>query len=38
MNCCVECFQDVQIRKIIATNNEIGNCDFCGQKMLGFIR
>lgn len=38
MNCCVECFQDVQIRKIIATNNEIGNCDFCGQKNVGIYK
>lgn len=32
MNCCAECFQDAQIRAIIRTNNETGDCDFCGQK------
>lgn len=32
MNCCAECFQDAQIRVMICTNNETGDCDFCGQK------
>lgn len=32
MNCCVECFQDVQIRAMISTNNKIGDCDFCKKK------
>jgi hypothetical protein len=32
MNCCAECFQDAQIRAIIKTNNQMGDCDFCGQK------
>lgn len=32
MNCCAECFQDAQIRAMIRTNNETGDCDFCGQK------
>lgn len=32
MNCCVECFQDAQIRAMISTNNKTDNCDFCGQK------
>ncbi|MFT4105513.1 MAG: hypothetical protein QM657_07110 [Lacrimispora sp.] len=32
MNCCAKCFQDAQIRAIIKTNNQIGDCDFCGQK------
>lgn len=32
MNCCVECFLDTQIRTMIATNNEKGDCDFCGQR------
>ncbi|GIN22247.1 RES family NAD+ phosphorylase [Siminovitchia fordii] len=29
MNCCVECFKDSEIRSIIKSLNEIGNCDFC---------
>lgn len=29
MNCCVECFQDIEIRKIIVSNNKLGYCDFC---------
>lgn len=29
MNCCVECFQDEQIREMIITNDSVGNCDFC---------
>lgn len=32
MNCCAECFQDAQIRAMIKTNNQVGDCDFCGQK------
>lgn len=32
MNCCAECFQDAQIRAMIKTNNQAGDCDFCGQK------
>lgn len=32
MNCCVECFQDAQIRAMIRTKNLIGDCDFCGQR------
>lgn len=32
MNCCAECFQDAQIRAMIDTSNQIGDCDFCGQK------
>ncbi|MDR1471721.1 MAG: RES family NAD+ phosphorylase [Synergistaceae bacterium] len=31
MNCCVECFADAQIREIIASSRERGNCDFCGR-------
>lgn len=32
MNCCVDCFQDAQIRAMIETNDEIGDCNFCGKK------
>lgn len=32
MNCCAECFCDAQIRAIINANNQIGDCNFCGQK------
>lgn len=32
MNCCAECFQDTQIRAMINTNKNTGECDFCGQK------
>jgi len=32
MNCCIECFKDSEIRAIIDSLNEIGNCDFCGVK------
>ena len=30
MNCCIECFRDSEIRKIIASKNITGSCDFCG--------
>ena len=30
MNCCIECFRDGEIRKIIASENITGNCDYCG--------
>ena len=29
MNCCIECFRDSEIRKIISSLNKIGSCDFC---------
>ena len=32
MNCCIECFHDAQIRDMIRSNNEIGNCSFCGKE------
>jgi len=32
MNCCIECFRDSEIRAIIESLNEIGDCDFCGSK------
>lgn len=32
MNCCTECFHDVQIRDMITANNQIGECSFCGSK------
>lgn len=32
MNCCIECFHDTQIRDMIRTNNESGNCSFCGKE------
>lgn len=32
MNCCVHCFNDVQIKSIIATKNILGDCDFCESK------
>ena len=31
MNCCIECFADSQIREIINSSGETGNCDFCGR-------
>ncbi|MDR1135556.1 MAG: hypothetical protein LBL49_05200 [Clostridiales Family XIII bacterium] len=30
MNCCVECFRDSEIRRIIGSVNKTGDCDFCG--------
>ena len=32
MNCCAMCFHDAQIRTMITASEQIGNCDFCGQK------
>ena len=29
MNCCIECFCDSEIRRIIDSVNEVGDCDFC---------
>jgi RES domain/HEPN/RES N-terminal domain 1 len=29
MNCCVECFNDLFIKKEIIENDKIGNCDYC---------
>lgn len=34
MNCCVNCFSDEQIKKIIVDNGHIGDCDFCGEKQV----
>jgi len=30
MNCCINCFKDKEIRSIINSYNNSGNCDFCG--------
>ncbi|GHV29825.1 hypothetical protein FACS1894167_09690 [Synergistales bacterium] len=30
MNCCIECFRDSEIREVIKSQGEMGNCDFCG--------
>jgi len=32
MNCCIECFYDTEIRAIINSVNQIGNCDFCSSE------
>lgn len=32
MNCCIDCFSDVQIRAMIDSLDQNGDCDFCGQK------
>lgn len=32
MNCCAECFHDIQIKTMIKANGEVGDCDFCGCK------
>lgn len=33
MDCCTKCFDDVELKYIIATNSKgIGNCTFCGSK------
>ena len=32
MNCCIECFCDSEIRSVIKSNNQMGNCDFCSSK------
>lgn len=32
MNCCIDCFSDKQVRIIIDSFNQEGNCDFCGKK------
>ncbi|MDL2274117.1 RES family NAD+ phosphorylase [Oscillospiraceae bacterium OttesenSCG-928-G22] len=30
MNCCANCFNDSEIRAIVNSLNQIGDCDFCG--------
>lgn len=37
MNCCVYCFNDAQIKSIIATNNILGDCDFCESKQIAIL-
>jgi hypothetical protein len=32
MNCCIDCFSDNQIRQIIDSFNQNGDCDFCSKK------
>ncbi len=32
MKCCVNCFKDSDIRKIIELYGEKGDCDFCSSK------
>lgn len=32
MKCCIDCFKDSEIRKIIRLYGEKGNCDFCSSK------
>ena len=32
MNCCSECFSSNYLKDIINSNNQIGNCDFCGSR------
>src|SRR5690554_3154833 len=34
MNCCIKCFKDTEIRSIINSYNNIGNCDFCGSSSI----
>lgn len=29
MNCCVECFKDIEMKNIIKSNNQLGRCDIC---------
>lgn len=29
MNCCVNCFLDLEIKRIIRSQNNVGDCDFC---------
>lgn len=35
MNCCINCFSDDQIKKIIGQSSKIGDCDFCGHSNTG---
>lgn len=37
MNCCVHCFNDVQIKSIITTNDIMGDCDFCESKKIAIL-
>ena len=32
MNCCINCFKDRELRSIITSYNNVGNCDFCGEE------
>ncbi|WP_099205534.1 RES family NAD+ phosphorylase [Scatolibacter rhodanostii] len=32
MNCCIECFQDTEIRAMISAKDQTGECSFCGSK------
>lgn len=32
MNCCSDCFKDFEIKSIIKSKGNKGNCDFCGSK------
>jgi len=32
MNCCINCFRDTHIRRIIENSNQAGDCDFCKTK------
>ncbi len=32
MNCCIDCFSDVQFREIIKASNKIGICSFCDRR------
>lgn len=36
-NCCIECFQDDEIKTIIRSKNDTGNCDFCGSKEVNIL-
>jgi len=32
MNCCIDCFRDIEIRAIIKSFGKLGDCDFCSTK------
>lgn len=37
MNCCINCFNDTQIKGIIGSSGKLGDCDFCGKKNVELI-
>jgi len=38
MNCCENCFRDIELKSFIGSNsNETGNCDFCGTENTSLI-
>lgn len=32
MNCCVNCFKDVELKKLVEQDNILGKCDFCASE------